>query len=169
MKRKIVVLLGVIVALGLAVLTYTLLIKPDQTKDFDRNSAEYKDALARSPKSSLGEAPSGVLTPTEFSKNSNKYLNKEVSLRGILLKLSGNTYALVDVGVKDARGISIYQGGTDLQFDKYAVDTTKSTKENAANTATAKPVIITGVLKTDKPVGTNSVSAKFVASSLKQQ
>jgi hypothetical protein len=166
MKRKIIVIAAAVIIVAVAIFAYSHRGKAN-IKNVDKNSAEYKNLLANTPKNSLGNTPAGVLTPTEFSKNSNKYLNKEVSLRGALLKLSDGSYALVDIGVNNAKGLIIYPGGTDLHFDKYAVDASKSSKEKVADTSNAKPVIITGILKTDRPADGRPVTAKFVASSLK--
>jgi hypothetical protein len=169
MKRKIIAVAAVAIIVTVAVFAYTHTGKPHTIKNPDKNSSEYKSLLANTPANSLGTTPAGVLTPTEFSKTSNKYLNKEVSLRGVLLKLSGGSYALVDIGVNDAKGLIIYQGGTDLHLDKYAVDTSNSSKQKAADTSNANPVIITGTRTTDRPANGNPVTAKFVATALKQQ
>jgi hypothetical protein len=132
------------------------------------SSADQKKASEIAPKSALGDIPAGVLTPNEFNEQSAHYLNKEVRIKGLIIKMSDGSYGLVDAGYNDAKGIVLYEA-TPLHLEKYAADNNQTaTKDHPVNTSKAKPVIVTGTYTTDKPADGQRVTARFIATKVSE-
>lgn len=116
-------------------------IKPKDVTKLDEDVSALEKAT---------KPPENTQTPTAIAKDISKYIDKQVTVYGIVTQVDANTYLVVGQEAKDP-------GGLPLDFSKNKIDPAKYANTPPASNdsiPTLKgPVVITGTMKrTDKSI-----------------
>lgn len=168
-KNNLIILSILIIILGVA--STVILIKRDDPAQSvnqvpDENNSDSPEAidepkpdnLAEPPQESTldTELPKGTVSPQTVASDANKYFNKQLKVRGLIVEVSSGSYSIISQKAEEDLGLRLDFAGSGIDPQQYSNSGYESSEKHFND-----PVTVIGKLKT--PDGKNPLTFKVTS------